>query len=101
MTTKLSWLRCEATLGQFADELVISGKDHSGEEFSLFAHRDFVQTEQAPHDGGSVPALLRVTELAKDGGLVLVRLPGQTLANGQTITVRGEELEDAPAWQEA
>ncbi|MEX2176205.1 MAG: hypothetical protein WD872_17725 [Pirellulaceae bacterium] len=101
MTAKLSYLRCEATPGQFADEVVIAGKDHSGEEFSLFANRQFVETEQAPHEESSVPVLLRVTELAKDGELVLIRLPSQTLANGQTITVRSEELEDAPAWQEA
>lgn len=96
MLAKQFWLQCEATTGQFADELAISGKNHRGEEFSFFCHRRFVETEQEPQGSDVVSAHIRVTELAKDGELVLVRLPGQTLANGQTITVRRQELENAP-----
>lgn len=95
------FLRCNASQGQFADELAISGKDHQGEEFSFFSHRQFVELDREPGGNESVPALLRVTQLASDGELALIRLPGQTLANGQTITVHRGELEEAPAWQEA
>ena len=101
MSAKPYRLQCEATPGQFADELAISGKNHKGVEFSFFCHRQFVETEQEPQGEEAVPAYIRVTELDRDGELVLIRLPGQTLANGQTITVRRQELEDAPAGQNA
>ena len=101
MPAKKLWLRCQASLGQFEDEFAISGNDHSGETFSFFTHREFVQAEESPGEQQSVNAVLRVTELANEGELVLIRLPGQTLANGQTLTVRRSELENAPAWQEA
>lgn len=85
-------LRCKASPGQFENEVAISGVEHDGEKFSLFIDRRFVEYDNLP-ETGATDAWLEVVELAREGDLVLVRLPGQTLANGQIITVNAEALE--------
>jgi hypothetical protein len=94
-------LRCKASKGQFQSEVAISGAEYNGTEFSLFADLRFVECDILPEDGRPVDALLRVVELEREGSLVLISLPGQTLANGKTITVNAEALEECQACQEA
>lgn len=83
------WLKCRASAGQFQKELAVSGQDRAGNGFSMFVDRDLVV-------GESEHALLKVIGLASEGELVLVRLPGRTFENGQTITVRRSQLEQEP-----
>lgn len=93
MSQRYWWLNCQASRGQFDDEVAVSGTEHNGEWFSLFANREFVECEGELGDD-SVAALLQVVEFARDGQLVLVRLPGPTLSNGQTVTVQAGELKE-------
>ena len=90
-------LKCIASAGQFADEVAIKGADFSGEAFSFFANRKFVELDGDVEIGGEVPALLAVVPLAKEGDLVLIQLPGQTFGNGCTITVKEVDLEQRSA----
>src|SRR5688572_16494260 len=90
----IKWLRCTASSGQFKDELALHGRDYQEEEFSLFTARKFVKMTREPSVAEEVDALLQVVVLDKQGSLCLVRLPGQTLDNGSTITVRDEQLDD-------
>lgn len=87
------WLKCKASAGQFQKELAISGLDRSDNGFSLFVDSDNVR-------GSGENAHLRVVGLASEGELVLVRLPGRTFENGQTITVRSSQLEEEPVLHE-
>src|SRR5688572_27474307 len=92
MSRTTKWLKCNASLGQFQDELAVSGTDFEGEIFSLFVAREFVDCYGGNPVGGSVEALLEAIPLQEKSGLVLVQLPGRTFGNGSTITVRTEEL---------
>lgn len=85
------YLKCKASKGQFSDEVAIRGKDFTGEDFSFFVNRDFVQTTDDP-ESGEVNACLSVIPIDSNAGLVLIRLPGQTFGNGSTITVREDDL---------
>lgn len=87
------WLRCKASSGQFENEVAINAAEYNGDSFSLFADRRFLDCPDCVEGQQTVDALLQVVELAREGDLVVVRLPGRTLANGQTVTVRATELE--------
>jgi hypothetical protein len=87
-------LRCKVTAGQFENEVAASGEDYRGETFSLFVDRRYVDGIGARSESGA-DALLLVTPIAERDDLILVRLPGQTLANGRTITVRRSQIETA------
>jgi hypothetical protein len=87
-------LRCKVTDGQFENEVAVSGLDYQGERFSMFVDRQFVEGVGAPGDHGA-DAMLLVTSIAEKDDLVLIRLPGETLSNGRTITVRRSQLETA------
>ncbi|MCA9156367.1 MAG: hypothetical protein KDA38_16355 [Planctomycetales bacterium] len=90
--TNLRWMRCKASNGQFENEVAVSGTEHDGEPFSMFADRKFVESSCLLSDEEQVEALLQVEEIAREGQLVMVRLPGQTLANGHTITVDADSF---------
>lgn len=91
------WLRCEVKPGQFSGECAVSGDTFDGEGFSLFAPEESVRRTDKDSPAGWV----QVTVLDKQDSLVLVRLPGQTLENGTTITVSVSELEEDTVEQEA
>jgi hypothetical protein len=96
---RMMWLACRASLGQFSDEFAVRGKDHQGNEFSLFTSRNFVRAEQEPRADQDVPAWLKVAVLDRSGSLRLVQLPGQAFEYGSTITVGEDQLEDSPSTQ--
>lgn len=76
--TKTGWLKCIVTDGQFQSEKAVRGEDHAGRGFSFFADKKCVSPS-----GDSVKVII----LAEESERVLVKLPGQTFENGQTITV--------------
>jgi hypothetical protein len=86
------WLSCSVSPGQFPSEYAVAGRQHDGKCFSLFAPRETVSLPTP--DGGE--GLLRVQVVGCKDDLVLVRLPAQTLENGQYVTVAASQLQAAP-----
>ena len=85
-------LRCQVSPGMFSGEVAVRGRAADGTEFSLFVSDDFVEFDQAIPADSSVAGWLCVAVLAHEGPLLLVRLPGQTCENGQTVTVRDTQV---------
>lgn len=98
---KEKWLSCAIGPGQFSEELAISGDTFDGQGFSLFVPENFVQRDGGTDEHGKSTGWVRVVEIDREGELVLVRLPRQTLGNGSTITVSANELEENASRQEA
>src|SRR5262245_33102031 len=94
------WLRCDASPGQFPGELAITGEAAGGGVFSLFMPEALVTLEKPPSEGNSVEAWLRVALVGRQDGLLMIRLPRQTLENGQFVTVRENQLEQEPGQKE-
>lgn len=101
MNDKTKFLRCSVASGQFSGEYAVSGNTFDGEGFSLFAPKEFVITQSNVEEVGKVDGLVEVEEIDRDGELVLVKLPRQTLENGTTITISASELETNSMRQEA
>jgi hypothetical protein len=91
---------CEASIGQFPGELAITGETSSGSVFSLFMPESRVRCDQTPSEGRAVEALLQVEIVDRQGSLFVIRLPRQTLENGQFVTVREDQLRHEPARHE-
>ena len=89
-------LQCEVSPGLFSGEVAVRGRAADDAEFSLFIPDDFVEFEAMVVDAGPVAGWICVEVLATEGSLLLVRLPGQTFENGQTITVRDSQVEKRP-----
>ncbi len=85
------WLVSTIGPGQFPTEYAVGGMQYNNKPFSLFAPADAVQ---AP-SGGEGPGLVSVEVIDRKGDLVLVRLPAQTLENGQYVTVKASDLRPA------
>jgi hypothetical protein len=94
------WLKCNASVGQFRDELAIRGRDYEESEFSMFAPKRFIRYQREPHGSDEVRAQVKIAVLAERDGLFLVSLPAQTFDNGSTITVRADQLEESMSHQE-
>ena len=90
------WLRCDATPGQFPGELAITGETSNGTVFSLFMPEARVTCSQQPSEGKPTEAWLRVELVGQEGSLFVIRLPRQTLENGQFVTVRANQLRQQP-----
>jgi hypothetical protein len=97
--TMEQWLRCEASPGQFPGELAITGYTSNGTVFSLFMPETRVICDRAPAEGNTVPAWLRVGIVSQEKEIFSVRLPRQTLENGQFVTVRADQLQQEPERQ--
>jgi hypothetical protein len=80
----------------FSGEVAVRGVAADGTEFSLFVTDDFVEFDAPAIHNGPVDGWLRVEVLAREDNLALVRLPGQTFENGQTVTVLETQLELRP-----
>lgn len=89
-------LRCQVSPGMFSGERAVRGSSAHGDEFSLFVPEELVECREPVVEGGVIDGWLQVAVLAREGNLVLVRLPGQTFENGQTVTVRDSQLEFRP-----
>jgi hypothetical protein len=92
-------LRCQVSPGMFSGEVAVRGKTADGTEFSLFVPDEFIEHGVMAIANGPVDGWLCVEVLAREGALLLVRLPGQTFENGQTVTVRDSEIEFRPRRQ--
>jgi len=88
-----TFLRCQVSPGLFSGEVAIRAATADGTEFSLFVADRWVEYEAPPADDGHVEGWVRVELLAREGALMLVRLPGQPFENGQTVTVRDSQVE--------
>ncbi len=88
-----AYFRCLLSRGLFSNEVAVRGKTASGTEFSLFVPKDFVDIDESVPDVGAVEGWLRVEVLAREGALMLVRLPGEPFENSQNVTVRDSEVE--------
>ena len=86
------WLSCSVGPGQFPSEYAVAGRQHDGKCFSLFAPRETVSLPTPAAGEG----LLRVQVVGRKDELVLVRLPAETLENGQYVTVAAGQLHAAP-----
>ena len=89
-------LRCQVSPGMFSGEVAVRGRTADGTEFSLFVSDDCVEFDHPIPADGSVEGWLCVDVLAREDALLLVRLPGQTFENGQTVTVRDAQVEHRP-----
>lgn len=96
-----TFLRCLVSPGLFRGEVAVRAVTADGTEFSLFVPDRFVEYEALPSEGGHIEGWLDVEVLAREGALMLVRLPGQTFENGQTVTVRDSQVERHPRRQTA
>ena len=85
-------LKCQISSGLFSGEVAVRGTDANNNEFSLFVSDDFVEYS-LPIGENSVDGWICIDVLAREGALLLVRLPAQTFENGQTITVRDSQVE--------
>jgi hypothetical protein len=89
-------LKCKVTPGLFSGEVAVRGETADGAEFSLFVPDDFVEHDVPAACGEPIDGWICIDVLAREGALLLVRLPGQTFENGQTITVRDSQIEQRP-----
>jgi hypothetical protein len=94
------WMRCMATPGQFPGEFAITGETSNGTVFSFFMPEERVTVEQPPAEGHPEAAWVRVQVIEERGGLYIIRLPRQTLENGQFVTVKPGQLQHAPGRQD-
>ena len=89
MKTRLS---CKISKGQFTGEVAVQGKLFNSEEFSLFAPRECVEYNSEPIGDTYVDGSIYVEVLDNKDDLVLVSLPKPAFENGQTITVKKNQL---------
>src|SRR4051812_34900906 len=89
----MAWLKCKVTAGQFSSEYVIQGKEADGAAYSAFVPSQFIRCTEEPTKGRLVDGCVSVKIVDESGELRLVRLPRQTLENGQSITVTEDQLE--------
>ena len=85
-------LRCQVSPGMFSGEVAVRGMTAGGSEFSLFVPEAFVEPNLSVVGDQAVDGWVRVEVLLREGALILVRLPGQTFENGQTVTVRDDQV---------
>jgi hypothetical protein len=98
MPVKKMWLTCNVYPGQFPSEYAISGSQHDGATFSLFAPASFVR---GPESGSEGDGHILVEVVKEQGELALVRLPAQTFENGHHVTVHSRDLVPSPPAQHA
>lgn len=77
-------LRGELSDGMFPDERFIELRDHNGRSFVLIVPADRVDAHGA----------IDVRIIDESGGVALVRLPGELLNAGRTLSVNRSELSE-------
>ena len=89
------WLDCTVSLGQFSGEYSVQGQLFDGTGFCLFAEKDVLKFEQEPVKDKAVQGRIRILLGHLKDDLLLVTLPQPTFENGQTITVRANQVRDS------
>lgn len=92
----VKWLDCSISPGQFTGEFAVQGKLFDNTGFSLFAQKDDLRFKEDPTSEKPVQGSLRVVPLDQKDNLILVALPRPTLENGQSVTVRAENVKESP-----
>lgn len=85
-------LLCKISKGQFSGEVAVQGKLYNSEDFSLFAPIECVEFDSELSESSYVDGSISVDVLDNKDDLVLVSLPQPAFENGQTITVKKEQL---------
>jgi hypothetical protein len=88
------WLKCQVLPGQFSGEFAIRGKLFNNSDFSLFAERNDVKFTDEPSIDKFVDGWLKITVGSQQGDLLLVALPQPSFENGQTITVKRDQVRE-------
>lgn len=92
-----TFLRCRITPGQFTGEYAVEVQSHDGTGYSLFAFEEDLECRTFPTGDSHADALIRVDVLESQRSLRLVRLPQRTIENGDTLTVRADQLQQRSA----
>jgi len=85
-------LLCRISTGQFSGEVAVQGKLYNSEEFSLFAPIESVEYSSELAEDSYIDGSISVDILENKDDLVLISLPQPAFENGQTITVKKEQL---------
>jgi hypothetical protein len=88
------WLNCIIYPGLFDEEFAVEGNLFDGTGFSLFAEKEDLRYNEEPAPNKPVNALIRVVPGLQKDDLLLVTLPKPTFENGQTITVKTNQVKD-------
>lgn len=88
------WLECTISPGQFTGEYSVRGILFDGTGFCLFAEETDLRFSRKPQQDNPVQGLIRVASGQLKDDLLLVSLPQATFENGQTITVRADQVRD-------
>jgi hypothetical protein len=86
------WLDCRISPGQFTGEFAVQGEMSNSKGFSLFLDGKFLKFESQPGPDAPVKGSIRIRQLDAQGDKVLVELPQPTFENGQTITVKADQI---------
>jgi len=88
------WLDCTISPGQFTGEYAVRGNLFDGTEFSMFAEKEDLNFQSEPTEDNPVVGLIRIVPGPQKDDLLLVRLPQPTFENGQTITVKANQIRE-------
>jgi hypothetical protein len=88
------WLDCTISPGQFTGEYAVQGELFDNTEFSMFAENRDLKFKDEPEPDKPVKGWIRVVPLTEKSGLLLITLPQPTFENGQTITVKSNQVRE-------
>ncbi len=86
------WLNCTISEGLFSGEYSVKGQLSNFVDFSLFAPEQYIRLDTPLEGQQAVNGCIAVSVLDEQGEEALVLLPAPTFENGQTITVRRDQV---------
>lgn len=89
-----NWLKCKIFPGQFTGEYAVKGKLFNDIEYSLFVEKQYLEFSGVPTFEKPVEGWICVERELKKDDLLLVSLPQPTFENGQSITVKMDQVKD-------
>ena len=87
-------IRCKVYPGQFSGEFAVSGAQYNGEAFSLFVPERLVATDETVTRDSAVDGWLKAKLYERDGDLLVVNLPRESLESGRFVTVSLAQVKD-------